>query len=40
MQMPPSQGETKNISAGGLCLLANEEMPTGTILHLKFYLPD
>jgi len=40
MQMSPSQGETKNISAGGLCLLADKKMSPDTILHLKFYLPD
>lgn len=36
----PLKAESKNISAGGLCLLADREMPPGTILHLKFYLPD
>ena len=36
----PLKAESKNISAGGLCLLVDREIPPGTILHLKFYLPD
>jgi len=39
MQLP-LKAETKDISAGGLCLLVDREMQPGTILHLKFYLPD
>ena len=36
----PFKAESKNISAGGLCLLADREISPGTILRLKFYLPD
>ena len=36
----PLKAETKNISAGGLCLLVDEEIQPGAVLHLKFYLPD
>ena len=36
----PLKAESKNISAGGLCLLTDREIPPGTILRLKFYLPD
>ncbi len=32
--------ETKNISVGGLCFLVDREIQPGTILHLKFLLPD
>lgn len=40
MQISHPRGETRNISAGGLCLLVDKKMSPDTILHLKFHLPD
>lgn len=39
--MMPSgdRGKTQNISEGGICLVLNRELPTGTILELKFEQP-
>ncbi len=31
---------TKNISAGGICLIANEKINPGSILEVDFNLPD
>lgn len=33
-------GNTKNISAGGICLIVYEDIKPGTILKLQIYLPD
>jgi c-di-GMP-binding flagellar brake protein YcgR len=32
--------QTKNISAGGICIIVYEEIEPETILDLKIYLPD
>jgi len=41
---PPQEKEkltlTKNISKGGICLIAYEELKKDEILNLKIYLPD
>ena len=34
------RSESKNISQGGICILAKEEISKGTFLHLRFYIPD
>lgn len=34
------KSQTKNISAGGLCLIVDEKLNPGTILELDFVLPD
>jgi c-di-GMP-binding flagellar brake protein YcgR len=33
-------GETKNISAGGMCFLADREFKLDSALRLRFFLPD
>jgi hypothetical protein len=33
-------GMTQNVSEGGLCLVLNNELPPGTILEVKFEIPD
>jgi c-di-GMP-binding flagellar brake protein YcgR len=40
--LTPSEdkGLTQDISQGGLCLLLNNELPPGTIIEVKFRLPD
>ncbi|MBN1697474.1 MAG: PilZ domain-containing protein [Spirochaetales bacterium] len=35
-----TETETKNLSAGGICLLTKEALQAGTHLTLKFRLPD
>jgi len=39
---PPKfiKSKTKNISAGGICLIADEKLNPGTLLELNFHLPD
>jgi len=32
--------QTKNVSAGGICLIADEDIHPGTVLELKIYLPN
>jgi uncharacterized protein (TIGR02266 family) len=34
------QAVTRNISAGGICLIINEQLPIGTVLQLDIYLPQ
>ena len=34
------RSESKNISQGGVCILAKEEISKGTFLHLRFHIPD
>ncbi len=34
------KGNSRNISKKGICFLAREEMKIGTLLLLKFHLPD
>ncbi|MDP2939065.1 MAG: PilZ domain-containing protein [Candidatus Omnitrophota bacterium] len=34
------KSQTKNISAGGICLIVDEELKPGTSLDLDFELPD
>ncbi len=34
------KSRTKNISRNGLCFLTKDELKVGTLLLLKFYLPD
>jgi hypothetical protein len=31
---------SKNISINGICLLTKEHLPVGTLLFIKFYIPD
>jgi c-di-GMP-binding flagellar brake protein YcgR len=40
MQAPQLKGETKNISAGGICLLTDREITPHTVLRLNFFIPD
>jgi len=35
-----STTQTKNISAGGICIIVYEDLPVGSLLHLKIFLPD
>lgn len=30
----------KNISVDGICLLTREHLPVGSLLYIKFYIPD
>lgn len=32
--------QSKNISVGGICIIALEKMPVGSTLNLNFFLPD
>lgn len=34
------EGLTQNISDGGLCLILNKELSPGTVLELKFEMPE
>jgi c-di-GMP-binding flagellar brake protein YcgR len=38
--LDPRGAMRKDISGGGIRLITNEELPKGTILELKFQLPD
>ncbi len=43
LDVEPPQGDktkTRNISSGGICLIANEKISSGSILELNFSLPD
>jgi Tfp pilus assembly protein PilZ len=40
MLSPQGTGIIKNISEGGLCVIVEKYMPEGTLLKLRFQLPD
>lgn len=35
-----ARAQTRDISAGGICLVVYEDIKAGTVLELKIYLPD
>lgn len=40
MQAPVCKSESENLCGGGICFLMDKKINPGTVLHLKFWLPD